>query len=388
MKQNILIATLLAGMLALAGCGGGSSSDGSGGNGKDNDTNDTLSCGPGTTKNSSNQCVRDTAAETAMKARTDALALYNAIKPLHSTNTGLASAMDDDKETQNFKGEGAVFSANTPGIASKSSVSGKSDYFNVERNTSGVKVTGFPAQTDPKEYTATNTVTGTFLGVSGTFECFANDGFKCTSQSKGDAGFALSASWRFKPDDPKAKVEGPTLVEWGWWVDDIEDVESAQAGYRAVDSATDTSKDRDISGLSSTATYTGTALGKYAVVDKDSSDSGHFTATAKLTADFDDDMLTGTIDAFKDADNGDLGWTVELESEMSSTIASVAASNDDNSVVWTRDGDDVTTENGWLATAYGGSSSTAPGHIIGEFEADHFNAKMIGAFGTEKDKQN
>ncbi len=396
MKQKIYITALLAGMLALAGCGGGGSSGGGGngdGNGNGNgggtkcDTDQTLDTATNTCKTN----PPDPNAVNHEQARKDALALYNVLdsSSVSSGDNGAelrADRMGANEGIQNFKDGGVVISATIMGLT-VSEVEGKEDYFNIAMD--DYKVTGFPSGSDAVTHDLNAKITGDFMGVSGTFECFGEGDEKCTSRSKGTAGFALDGGWRFKPDNAEDKTSGSAILEWGWWVDDIAKVTTASVGYRRVSGVTATTANLD--DLASTASYTGTALGKYAVVEKDTGSSGDFTAAAKLTADFDENMLTGTINAFKDADDADLGWTVKLESEVNmrelSGNAFVDVNNDKNSVVWTHDGDDFTKEDAWNATAYGGNATEAPEYILGNFAADHLNARMIGAFGTKKDKQ-
>ena len=392
MKQKIYITALLAGMLALAGCGGGGSS-GSGDNGNGNgggtkcDTDQTLDTATNTCKTN----PPDPNAVNHEQARKDALALYNVLdsSSVNSSDNAIPNAIpNDNKGTQSFKSE-IELSANNSGLTAIPGTlpDNLKGYFNVTGDGTAIKVTGFPSGSDEVTHTVGATITGAFKGVDGTFQCYAMNG--CTSQSKGKDGFALAADqWRFKPDNAEAKIEGSAILEWGWWVTKSGDeITGASVGFDD-DSLTSPT---NISGLASTASYTGTALGKYAVVEKDTGSSGDFTAAAKLTADFDENMLTGTINAFKDADDADLGWTVKLESEVNednlSDGAFVDVGNDKNSVVWTHDGDDFTTENAWIATIYEGSGTSAPEYILGEFQANHLNARMIGAFGTKKDKQ-
>ena len=410
MKQKIYITALLAGMLALAGCGGGGSSDGGGGNGDGNgggtkcDTDQTLDTATNTCKTN----PPDPNAVNHEQARKDALALYNVLdsSSVNSSDNGtedgefgadrMGSAAANEG-IQSFKGPGTDFEGTTPpsgltAITTDPLPDNLKGYFNVAGGSTAIKVTGFPSGSDQVTHTIGTTITGAFMGVDGTFQCYADD---CYSRLADDGKFTLSeSSWRFKPDDPTHKVEGSAILEWGWWVDDIAKVTTASVGYGFVSGVTATTANLD--GLASTASYTGTALGKYAVVEKDTGSSGDFTAAAKLTADFDENMLTGTINAFKDADDADLGWTVKLESKVNmgalSEGAFVDVDENKNSVVWTHDGDDFTTEDAWIATAYGGNATggnatEAPEYILGEFQANHLNARMIGAFGVEKDKQ-
>ena len=394
MKQKIYITALLAGMLALAGCGGGGSSGGGGngdGNGNGNgggtkcDTDQTLDTATNTCKTN----PPDPNAVNHEQARKDALALYNVLDS-SSVNSSDNTIPNDNKGTQSFKGPGTDFEGTPPNglTAIPSPPDNLKGYFNVMGGDTAIKVTGFPSGSDQVTHTIGTTITGAFMGVDGTFQCYEDD---CYSRLTDDGKFTLSeSSWRFKPDDPTHKVEGSAILEWGWWVDDIAKVTTASVGYRRVSGVTATTANLD--GLASTASYTGTALGKYAVVEKDTGISGDFTAAAKLTADFDENMLTGTINAFKDADDADLDWTVKLESkvkmgEQLTDGVFVDVNDDKNSVVWTHDGDDFTKEDAWNATAYGGSATSAPEYILGNFAADHLNARMIGAFGTKKDKQ-
>jgi hypothetical protein len=67
-----------------------------------------------------------------------------------------------------------------------------------------------------------------------------------------------------------------------------------------------------------TATYNGSAFGRYAEGMGDDMTVGRFTAAAKLTANFADDMIHGTVTDFMGTD-GEKDWDLNLERAMIDT---------------------------------------------------------------------
>ena len=109
--------------------------------------------------------------------------------------------------------------------------------------------------------------------------------------------------------------------------------------------------------------------------DGDDAASGQFTATAALTADFDVNVLGGTVSDFKDADGEYLypSWLVNLHD---------ASFDADTARPMARGG---TTGGGqWRAEFYGDASAGAPGTAAGTFDAHFSNGNVGGAFAAHK----
>ena len=163
---------------------------------------------------------------------------------------------------------------------------------------------------------------GTFDGVPGTYECTADGG--CTLSTDAKGALEVAPGWRFTPNDNLATIKDPDAAyAWfGWWLDKPKDNDTDHTvevfaggtdGHAAVIG--------DL--IEGTATYRGTAAGKYATrtftagVQTDAA-VGHFTANASLTARFGDDDelgsgINGSISGFMLDDTTPAAWSVTLE---------------------------------------------------------------------------
>jgi len=395
MKQNIYIAALLAGMLALAGCGGGSGSTAEAPDplaeanakiaeleGKDNRTQaqkdaekKTICEAAGGMLDTAGECGPDNSAAEAMKAAADAATLHGLLTAAGAyqsagftpgaAQAGFATAKDADKGHEMITVDGPKLML-TNGVLSISGMLDKatSDMFGTldtithERSTTNGMLQ--PAR-----------VSGKYDGISGEFSCSGNN--PCTSQN----GHPVGGIWTFNPDNDEEKTK--TDYKWGWWVtrSSTTDAISAVNFFRNLAGAVTDAR----LGAEGTATYEGDAVGLYSVPN----DSGGFTANASLTATFKGSStaasLEGTIDGFKGADGEDRNWSVKLSSADGD-------SNDQafqGGTVWTLNGIKGTERaNHWNADSYGGTADKTPAAIMGDFKALHQGAAMIGVFGTEK----
>jgi len=229
MKQKIYIAALLAGMLVLAGCGGGSSSDDSGDNGtrtltagEINELEETArkgACtGDGLTYDESSMlCKVDTSAADAKKAAADARALHTLIGaydrstsliPGATTPPAFTNAKDADKGHAMITVDGTALTSGELMIDSgPERMNAKSDAFG-----------GRDAKEHPRSQKSDGTledlkVSGTYYGISGMFTCTGTG--ICTSQN-GQPKAVDSTDWTFAPTNPDAKRK--VDIKWGWWV--------------------------------------------------------------------------------------------------------------------------------------------------------------------------
>ena len=247
------------------------------------------------------------------------------------------------------------------------------------------------------------TVPGSFHGVSGTYTCTPGDGNTCVSRIAengfdlgvvADADGAFTAgSWSFKPTSATAKVTSATDMEYasyGWWIKKSADGKTFTASA-FVDERGTVAAAADITALRGTATYMGGAAGKYALYSATggTNDAGHFTARATLEADFNADMITGTIDQFMGADGMSRDWSVELKKStvgdtgiINSTGLADAAGNE---TVWTIDGTAAAAAGAWSGTLRDngddGVAKVGTGTFYSEFST---SGKMVGAFGVNK----
>ena len=394
MKQKIYIAALLAGMLVLAGCGGGSSSDDSGDNGtrtltagEINELEETArkgACtGDGLTYDESSMlCKVDTSAADAKKAAADARALHTLIGDYDrssltrgATPAAFTNAKDADKGHAMITVDGAALTSDELTIdAGPERMNAKSDAFG-----------GRDAKEHPRSQKSDGMledlkVSGTYYGISGMFTC-TGDGI-CTSQN-GQPKAVGSTVWTFAPTnlDAKRKVD----IKWGWWVTRATTAGNPVNGvgfFRNNETGTPLAPTTANLASTATATYTGDTVGLYSVPN----DSGGFMATATLTATFTSGAaadLEGTISDFKGSDSKDRNWSVQLK-EITGNGSGVYAAATAGTSIWTLDGvEGSATGSAWRANSYGGTGDKAPTAIMGDFIAEHQGAEMIGVFGTQ-----
>ena len=249
-------------------------------------------------------------------------------------------------------------------------------------------------------------VRGTFDGAPGEFRCTAD----CSSTNNGSgAPSGLGGTWHFKPD-AGAMVHQPDgeYLYYGWWVSkDSKGMPTAASAFAGVVEPEagdlDSGGDLTVAGLAGSATYTGNAVGKFAInnVLDGTGDGGHFTADAELTAKFggattaeNDFGVTGTIDNFRLNDGTeDPNWSVSLaRGGLGTTGGSITAPTDD-ATVWSINGNKADASGTWSGTMYdekpgnapNGDGSNIPTTVTGTFYSEFSTiGRMVGAFGAEK----
>jgi len=250
-------------------------------------------------------------------------------------------------------------------------------------------------------------IPGSYHGVSGTYYCtaaasstcavqLAADGFTLGGTADADNAFtAAGGTWTFKPTNPEARVmstSDESYASYGWWIHKSEDGNTFTASAFAADRGTDVDAAAGITALRGTATYMGGAAGKYALSSTTggTNDAGHFTARATLEADFNADMITGTIDNFMGADGQSRNWSVELKKSAVSDNGAIAGDGTDGNTdlqetAWTMDGTAAAASGEWSGAlkdnGADGVPSVGTGTFYTEFAGD---GKMVGAFGVNK----
>ena len=180
-------------------------------------------------------------------------------------------------------------------------------------------------------------------------------------------------------------VVDETYMYFGWW--SRENLNPGQGetvwSFRAFHGGND-SRDENVDDVNGTATYSGPAVGYYAIYQPLGTQSGHgeFSATATLTADFDSatETLEGRIDQF----SGHSDWFLTLKR---GPIVSGATSVDTDGVTWSIGG--IPHDGGeWEAAFYSNLASAnranvVPSGVAGTFEAEYSTVgRLIGAFGA------
>ena len=179
---------------------------------------------------------------------------------------------------------------------------------------------------------------------------------------------------------------------FGWWA--REQIGTKEWSY-AVGHGPVGSRVSSVSAVSGPATYTGSAIGRFAIDQPldDEDQVGAFTATATLTADFDANTLSGKLTSFgggvpSEAESGAGAWTVNLRK------GSISGGSASGTSAWSI-GPEATTENvdeggSWSANFYSNlpanqRTGVVPYGVAGTFSAEHSGAaNMIGAFGAHK----
>lgn len=244
-------------------------------------------------------------------------------------------------------------------------------------------------------------IKGSFHGVSGTYYC-ERGGAGCEATVV-DGGFSLTApagdgdgeagSWVFKADDPEDRLmdqPDSMYASFGWWMHIAEDGTPAVAS--AFHAARGTLPEiTGFGGLQGTATYEGEAVGQYALTSATggTNESGSFTATATLKADFDDGTelgeIEGTINDFKvGADGDDPNWSVKLNESDFTGQGVIVGDN----TVWTIGSEAAEARGEWsgqLRNDTEDGDGDVPELVTGTFYSEYGTAgKMVGAFGAEQ----
>ena len=244
---------------------------------------------------------------------------------------------------------------------------------------------------------------GTLGGASGTYRCASQSSGTCTVQNSG-GHFVFSEDWSFQPlrATVGVDIEDSVYMYFGWWSRQAtaDNAWSFAAFHGPAASRVEydeiTTDGNDVSG---NATYRGRAAGYYAIYQPAGAQSGHgaFTATATLQANFDTDMVQGTIDQF----SGHPDWSLTLRREDLNDDGSIGdgADTDTDTVVWSIGGDPNDDENGgtWEANFYSNlvdndpktneddmlRNGAIPSGIAGTFRATYDDVgRLVGAFGA------
>jgi hypothetical protein len=231
---------------------------------------------------------------------------------------------------------------------------------------------------------------GTYRGAPGTYEC--TDATDCTATADGISG----GEWTFTPSaGAMLQEKDESYLQFGWWYRKDKDGPTHAGGFYGVGGTTtltavDTTNTATLTGE---ATYTGKAVGKFAISDPlrpASDDSGHFTADAELVADFKGagSDLSGTIDNFRLNDgSADPGWSVELKKNPTA-VTNGAFGNATNGTVWSIGDVSSAADGEWEARMYDDKESdgnNTPQYVLGSFMSSISTThSMAGAFGAER----
>ena len=223
-------------------------------------------------------------------------------------------------------------------------------------------------------------ISGKFDGASGHYQCAGGSPSECTIRDTG-GGYILTGVWTFRVlESAKVNVDDTSHMYFGWWKRELES--TGAFSFEMFSNGMETVG--DITPLTGTATYTGPAVGQYAIYQPagDDSGAGSFTARAELTANFGatggaQGMLSGRVTNFSNASD----WSITLNSQP---IANGAVARVDDSVSWTISGNSED-GGGWMATFFSdvAVSTAIPEGVAGTFDAKFDDVgRLIGAFGA------
>ena len=174
---------------------------------------------------------------------------------------------------------------------------------------------------------------GSFDGASGHFQCSGGGGAECSVHYTG-AQYNLGGGgvWTFQTSkNSKVKVPDSNFMYFGWW--SRESIEDGTLSYSVFsDRGLVAASGAEFNALEGTATYTGPAIGQYAIYQTLGTQSNHgaFKATARFTADFSRNVLSGSISGFDTSPDwsltlmeqgmgdgtvtgGDVSWTIKRQ---------------------------------------------------------------------------
>jgi TolA-binding protein len=244
--------------------------------------------------------------------------------------------------------------------------------------------------------TAVLTFLGSVRGVDGSFTCSGTcDPPTAAQLAAHDDAAVNETGWTFKPDAAKDTIDvadGDGYLMFGWWLDKGDKAEGpfkVDTFASVVGLEPNTAQQ---SALEGTATYTGGAAGKWAILSTtaDSADGGHFTASARFAANFEagdaDDMISikGTIDDFMTGETARPDWEVTLTVPDFETFATIDTNTTDANAEWDTGGA-VDGTGTWTANFWGEGDDDEPTAITGEFNAEISDiARLAGAFGATK----
>ncbi len=261
---------------------------------------------------------------------------------------------------------------------------------------------------DPDEGDANETirVRGMFNGAAGEYRCAEGGTTGTCASIESSAGVRLVGTWVFDPDSgAMAMMVDPSFAYFGWWLN-----KGGTAGVEAGvfhgvtdgtgdDELLGTVTEADFTALGGTATYSGSAAGKYALKPSLSAASGgHWTADATLTADFGSEtangMISGMVENFM-AGGEMMDWSVSLgetsftdaTGAFDSTVDTAGSEVADDDVVWTIGGVAGAESGSWSGGLRAGGDNNVPTLATGVFSATHGTVgHIMGAFGAHLDE--
>jgi hypothetical protein len=175
-----------------------------------------------------------------------------------------------------------------------------------------------PGQLASASYISGRAFPGAFAGVAGMFSCAETTTGSCVARNDTVTGLVLNGgTWTFTATDANdvATVSDGNYVTMGWWMNEPLAANGAYT-FGTFQTATNPTDGAVGDMTSGNASYAGAATGLYSSRARtgDTMRAGAFNADASLTANFDNNMLSGSIANFRDQNGAAIsGWVVSLD---------------------------------------------------------------------------
>ena len=296
----------------------------------------------------------------------------------------------------------------------------KSDAFNSGSGSSAqltfnAAVVDDTGTTDMDETMAAAEVMGYYNGAMGTYKCTGSADCTVTADSMGKVT-SVSDGWIFIPaEGATSDVADSDYLHYGFWLARTKNSDGAVISYDEVETFAGSSVGAtgNVGSVTGTATYSGGATGVYvknvltSTGTLDYATSGHFTATANLTATFGQvyegldvgseggeggkgtiaenmlNTLTGTISDYQLAGGEENNWMTVLSGDIT---------GDDGTAMGTAKGGSPANDGSYTATFHGSvvkmETDTVvpkPGSVVGEFNSFFTDGSVTGGFGARLD---
>ena len=210
--------------------------------------------------------------------------------------------------------------------------------------------------------------TSTYQGAAGTLSCQTG---VCSITAVVGGSTSGEGAWRFTPaTNATVNVPDPDYLTFGWW---RQQQGLAAAQTDVVWAGSDPYRTSNLAALTGTATYNGGSVGHFEqrTAQQTTVNSGTFRATATVTADFDNDLINGSLTGVAED-----GGTSFLPNGVAVSLnnASLSAATFNGSATILLNNVAQTTSGTFNGALFGNGAATqlvpsAPTGVAGEFAA-------------------
>ena len=253
---------------------------------------------------------------------------------------------------------------------------------------------------DDDQADASEGITGTFEGVAGKFYCSSGCAVQTNADGQIESLGDSDGNWTFDPDSDTAKVNQVTqddnYLYFGWWLETTKGASSNTHRFHSFSGGSEAYADDAMQALTGKAKYQGPAAGLWVTENVvagglTSAESGTFTATAKLEADFGAIDANGTVKGEVTdfmAGGASKDWMVTLKSvtlpDNNNVFAGTAGTSAEATI-----GEAESTSGSWNGAFFGAPATGVttgdaahPTGLAGEFDVEFGSAHISGAFGA------